>query len=252
MRKLNKLSISDGRVNPKPLEREMRTVIGTKLMTIRSMKPFFVWALLMIGGIHAFAASTGELEGRDRKWVTDKNEVGGFQTDLEFNELPVAILLNNVFIKSDIGIDLYKVEKKEFPYYYIKREHKPFIIRGVGKNGRDSIVLEKDASPDNPIEINGESYIFVQNLISSQKFDLVSLEEIKEEFCPDVTGPCLYMVNKFFITKDVESYKLDKNFVLKVEALPSSEIDFFKGKEPFTIIRVFTDTSSNRYVPRIR
>ena len=54
------------------------------------------------------------------------------------------MLLNNVFIKSDIGIDLYKVEKKEFPYYYIKREHKPFIIRGVGKDGRDSIVLEKE------------------------------------------------------------------------------------------------------------
>ena len=224
------------------------------MFIIRHMKPFFVWGLLVvIGGIHAFAAPTGgKLEDRDRSWVTDKNEENGFQTDVEFNKLPVAMLLNNVFIKSDIGIDLYKVEKKEFPYYYIKREHKPFIIRGVGKDGRDSIVLEKDASPDNPIEINGESYIFVQNLISSQKFDLASLEEIKEEFCPDVTEPCLYMVNKFFITKDVGSYKLDRNFVLKVEALPSSEIVFFKGKEPFTIIRIFTNTPGNRYAPRIR
>ena len=224
------------------------------MFAIRQMKPFFVWSLLVvIGSIHAFAAPTdGKTENKNRSWVTDKNEEGGFQTDLEFNKLPVATLLNNVFIKSDIGIDQYKVEKKEFPSYYIKREHKPFTIHGVGKDGRDSIVLEKDASPDNPIEINGESYIFVQNLISSQKFDLASLEEIKEDFCPDVTGPCLYMVNKFFITKDVESYKLDRNFVLKVEALPSSEIDFFKGKDPFTIIRIFTNTPSNRYPPRIR
>ena len=67
----------------------------------------------------------------------------------------------------------------------------------------------------------------MQNLISSQKFDLVSLEKIKKSFCPDVTGPCLYMINKFFITRDVESYKVDKNFVHKVETLPSSEIEFF-------------------------
>lgn len=86
--------------------------------------------------------------------------------------------------------------------------------------------MSKDLSLGDKIEINGESYIFVQNLISSQKFDLVSLEEIKKSFCPDVTGPCLYMINKFFITRDVESYKVDKNFVHKVETLPSSEIDF--------------------------
>lgn len=43
---------------------------------------------------------------------TDKNEQLGVQTDLEFNQSCCAMLLNNVFIKSDIGIDLYKVEKK--------------------------------------------------------------------------------------------------------------------------------------------
>ena len=51
------------------------------MFIIRHMKPFFVWGLLVvIGGIHAFAAPTGgKLEDRDRSWVTDKNEENGFQ-----------------------------------------------------------------------------------------------------------------------------------------------------------------------------
>ena len=99
----------------------------------------------------------GGLQDGDRKWVTDKNDECGFQTDLQFNQSCCAMLLNNVFIKSDIGIDLYKVEKKEFPFEYIKREHKPFVIRGVGEAGQDSIVMSKDLSLGDKIEINGES-----------------------------------------------------------------------------------------------
>ena len=216
------------------------------------MKLKFLLALWVCGSIHANAALlNGGLQDGDRKWVTDKNEQLGFLTDQQFAKLPIATLLNNEFIKSDIGIDQNKVERKENPTVYIKREHKPFVIRGVGETGQDSIVMSKDLSLGDTLEINGEPYIFVQNLISSQKFDLVSLEEIKKSFCPDVMGPCLYMINKFFITRDVESYKVDKNFVHKVETLPSSEIDFFKDKEPFTIIRIFTDTPANHYPPRI-
>ena len=216
------------------------------------MKIKFLLVLLTCGSVYANTMmSNFRFQDGDSKWVTDKNDGCGFQTDLQFNESCCAILLNDVFIKSNIGIDLYKVEKKEFPFEYIEREHKPFVIRGVGEAERDSIVLLKNVSPDNPVEINGESYIFVENLVSSQKFDLVSLEDIKESFCPEIKGPCLYMINKFFITKDVESYKVDKNFVLKVETLPSSEIEFFKDKEPFTIIRIFTNTPANRYPPRI-
>ena len=51
------------------------------MFAIRHMKAFFVWSLLMvIGGIHAFAAPRGgESKDRDRSWVTDKNEEGGFK-----------------------------------------------------------------------------------------------------------------------------------------------------------------------------
>lgn len=208
--------------------------------------------LCICGSIYINAVSlNNRMQNVERKWNTDKNEQLGFLTDQDFNELPIATLLNNVFIKNNIGIDLYKVERKENPSEYIKRERKPFVIYGVGNLGQDSIVMSKDLSLGDTIEINGESYIFVENLVSSQKFDLVSLEDIKESFCPEIKGPCLYMINKFFITKDVESYKVDKNFVLKVETLPSSEIEFFKDKEPFTIIRIFTNTPANRYPPRI-
>ena len=72
--------------------------------------------------------------------------------------------------------------------------------------------------------INGVPYSDIVKLCTRKEDQMVTLEEIKKQYFPKVRGKCLYMVNKYFITKDWESYRLDKDFVLKVEALPSSEL----------------------------
>ena len=88
-------------------------------------------------------------------------------------------------------------------------------------------------------------------MYKKKRLNWVTLEDIKKLYFPKVTGKCLYMVNKYFITKDWESYRLDKDFILKVEALPSSECEIFEGQSPFTIIRVFTNIISNHNSGRI-
>ena len=55
-------------------------------------------------------------------------------------------------------------------------------------------------------------------------------------YFPKVTGKCLYMVNKYFITKDWESYRLDKDFILKVEALPLRNVKFLKANLPLPLL----------------
>ena len=91
----------------------------------------------------------------------------------------------------------------------------------------DSIVVEAAPSEKNPVVINGIPYSDIVNYVQEKEAEWVTLEDIKKLYFPKVTGKCLYMVNKYFITKDWESYRLDKDFILKVEALPSSECENF-------------------------
>ena len=48
------------------------------------------------------------------------------------------------------------------------------------------------------------------------------------------------MINKFFITHDEDLYRIDRNFIMKVELLNSSDISALKPFPTFTIIRIFT------------
>ena len=155
----------------------------------------------------------------------DSNDYLGHLSDLEFTNSKIAIFVNDVFIKSAIGIDL-------------------------DTNSSVTEVIKEKCK--DPLVINGFSYTDKVILRCDKNINLVSLEDVRKEFCPNVKGPCLYMINKFFIAKDVVSYKIEKNFIMKVEVLPSSEIELFKGQVPFTIIRIFTKTENNQYPMRIQ
>ena len=52
---------------------------------------------------------------------------------------------------------------------------------------------------------------------------LVTLDEVKKALYPNLKGPILFMINKFFITHDEDLYRIDRNFIMKVELLNSSD-----------------------------
>ena len=144
-------------------------------------------------------------------------------SDIQFNNNPEAIFVNGIFVKNIIGVRMDK------------------SIINVSK--------EKCVSP---LKINGVTYAYKCNLISDKAIRFVSLEDIKKKYCPNVTAPCLYMINKNFIFKDVDSYKIDKDFVLRVEIVSSLDFVALKHIASFTIIRIFTDIKSNRNPMRLK
>ncbi len=156
----------------------------------------------------------------------DVNDELGRYTDLQFNHDKMAVFVNDTFIKSMIGINIEKNEN--ITDISIQKEcEEPLVINGVTYNGKTIITCTNEP-------------------------EFVTLEDIRKQYCPEVTGPVIYMINKFFITNDVESYKIDKDFIQKCEVLPSSEFELFKNQPPFTFIRIFTKTKANTYPMRLR
>jgi len=156
----------------------------------------------------------------------DVNDELGRYTDLQFNHDKMAVFVNDTFIKSMIGIN---IEKNE--------------------NITD-ISIQKEC--EEPLVINRVTYKGKVVFTCTNEPEFVTLEDIRKQYCPEVTGPVIYMINKFFITNDVESYKIDKDFIQKCEVLPSSEFELFKNQPPFTFIRIFTKTKANTYPMRLR
>lgn len=156
----------------------------------------------------------------------DANDEQGRYTDHQFNHRNIAIFINNTFIKSEIGIN---IEDDAYKITHISKQtcDEPLVINGVSYNGKWIITCTNEP-------------------------EFVTLEDIRKQYCPEVTGTVIYMINKFFITNDAESYKIDKDFIKKCEVLPSSEFQVFKSLPPFTFIRVFTKTKCNTYPVRLQ
>ena len=142
-----------------------------------------------------------------------------YLSDADFNYSPAAAYINDTFVKSFIGFNMKPEEGFKFN---IKKNNPPtsVVINGVTYKGK--IILETD-----------------------KPFEFVSLEDIRKQYYPDTSGKIVYMINKYFVTKDAISLKLDKDFIDRCDILQSSDFEVFENsKEPFTIIRIFTKADS--------
>lgn len=149
-------------------------------------------------------ASQCTLAYGQKKWMTDK----------EFNHPKVAFYVNGTFVKSLIGFDL-----KARPGDSLTKENleKPLVINDIEYKGKATFKREKEP-------------------------DFVTLDDIRRSYCPEVEEPVIYMINEYFITDDVASYKLDKDYIDKCEVLRGTDFEIFKENPAFSIIRVFTKT----------
>ncbi len=136
-----------------------------------------------------------------------------YVSDEDFNNPTAAAYINETFVKSFIGFDM----KPEAGFVNVTKTDlpEPVVINGITYNGK--IVVE-----------------------CNKQIEFTTLDEIRKQHFPNVSGDVVYMINTFFVTKDAQSYKLDKNFIDRCELLQSSEFDIFKDKMQFSIIRIFT------------
>lgn len=179
----------------------------------------------------------------------DPNHNDEVASDTFFNKRLMSkacFTLNGTYIgPSDIGINCCSTKKRE-----IRIGHgKPFTIRGIGAHN-DSITINM---PDSLASDNGQTpairnrdFWYVINYEDQDnKTFLVTLDEVKKALYPNLKEPILFMINKFFITHDEDLYRIDRNFIMKVELLNSSDIYALKLFPTFSIIRIFTWTSHN-------
>jgi len=72
-----------------------------------------------------------------------------------------------------------------------------------------------------------------------------TLDELKKRFVKEnLSQPILYMINNEFIKEEIQSYKIQKDYILKVNCIQSKEIEGFDNTN-FTIVQILTKTNEN-------
>ena len=169
------------------------------------------------------------------------HQFGDPMSDKVFNARRGAVILNNnVFAKSEVGIDPKSVER------VIKEIKLPLVIRDINDR-HDSLVVTQY-----PFTINGVEYDYVVQIELKNFKDIhwASLEDLKEKRFSDLKGPYIFMIDRNFITHDVASYKIDENFVYDMQVVSSADFELPQGLPAFSVIRIFTRTPAN--IPRVR
>jgi hypothetical protein len=203
--------------------------------------------LFLLCGLFVFVISLSGQKQRNPEYEEpDKNDFD-YISNQDFNhDRNGAIMLNNVFVKSVVCINLDSISDFLWIGY-------PFVVKGV-KNQQDTIVVTHNLIDSiivtqdphkHPVVINGVEYTRFFNVSVDKAITLITLDEIKELYFPDVKGPYIFMVNKFFISDDLQSYRFDKDFIYLTELVESSEFENLKNSPPFSILRIFTKTRKN-------
>ena len=113
----------------------------------------------------------------------------------------------------------------------------------IDPNEIESINVIKKDTTINGFIYRGQIYITAK---VPKKYDLISLEQIKSKFTKIKSNDVIYMVNRAFITDNIETFKLDRNYILKVEVTNSEEFyNLRKSDTKFDIINILGKTKEN-------
>jgi hypothetical protein len=116
-------------------------------------------------------------------------------------------------------------------------------MQSIDPNEIESVnVIKKDTI------INGILYRGQINITSKnpKKYDFISLEQIKSEFTKIKSNDVIYMVNGAFIKDNIDTFKLDRNYILEVQ-VTNSEVfyNLRKSDTKFDIINILGKTKEN-------
>ena len=113
----------------------------------------------------------------------------------------------------------------------------------VDPNEIESVnVIKKDTT------INGVIYrgqIYITSKIP-KKYDFISLEQIKSEFTKIKSNDVIYMVNGAFLKGNIETFKLDRNYILEVQVtIAEAFYNLRKSDTKFDIVNILGKTKEN-------
>lgn len=184
-----------------------------------------------------------------KAWYEDKHrnryKNGEFDTmdDRHPKNHEIAYFVNGVFVKSLLGID--RDDKKERTIIVNAPRHSkmalamPFTAYEINSM-HDSLVIDSV-----PVLINGKEYRAIINAIGQEPVELISLEEIRAQYCPYADRPFLYIVDGMMLLTDVESYKFQRDYILRIDLYKSEDIESLKGTTPFYVLKIYTAKRRN-------
>lgn len=106
-----------------------------------------------------------------------------------------------------------------------------------------SVNVIKNDTIINNNHYSGQIYIRSKN---PKKFNFLSLEQIKSEYTNIKKSDVIYMVNGEFIKEHLDTFKLDRHYILTVEVTNSNEFyNFRKSDTKFDIINILGKTKEN-------
>ena len=113
----------------------------------------------------------------------------------------------------------------------------------IDPNEIESINVIKKDTTINGFIYRGQIYITAK---VPKKYDLISLEQIKSKFTKIKSNDVIYMVNGASIKDNIKTFKLDRNYILKVEVTNSEAFyNFKKSDTKFDIINILGKTKAN-------
>ncbi len=152
--------------------------------------------------------------------------IGFAQTEEDIiNSSSKAVSINSQFVKSFIGLNLDSLNSLPKGSFHIEIS---------------------EASNDDIIEFNGVQYKTHVNIICD-KYNpkLVSLNDIKNIYRHEYLYDeyCLFIINDILITKDLNSFKIDEEYIHSIDLIKYREIETFDGENlDLSIIRIYTKT----------
>ncbi|HEY5371814.1 MAG TPA: hypothetical protein VIJ75_22755 [Hanamia sp.] len=130
---------------------------------------------------------------------------------------------------------------KNLPEYFLDsvRIDKNQLFFDPNKIAEINVVRENDTITHS----YGKIYIKSKN---PKDFNFISLRDIEKTYANSVSTPVLFMVDNEFLKDDMATYKIDSAYILNVEVLKSTEIEYLKNSLPIiTILKIKLKTKDN-------
>jgi hypothetical protein len=116
-------------------------------------------------------------------------------------------------------------------------------IEYINQNEIESVNVVKKDTTINAFLFRSQLYITSKN---PKKYDFISLEQIKSEFTKIKSNDILYMVNGALIKDNIDTFKLDRNYILEVEVTNTEAFyNLRKSDTKFDIINILGKTKEN-------
>jgi len=196
------------------------------------MKKIVLCTLLSLCSLHTFAQEP-------RRTPVDNN-VSRCITDKEFNEMRLLVVGKDNVMIGDLTCFDGNWYPAEIKFLYPQNEE-TFVIRDINEK-HDSLVV-KPQKERKPLVVDGIEFDRVVRMVYPMDVEWLPLTQVAKTYGHDVKGDVLYMINDRIISRGVPGYKLQKDFILRVEVESSKDMPTLSKKNNFSIVRVYTKTA---------